>query len=107
MLLASTLLASASARAAGEDDEAWIARYLASGKAPGLVRAHARAQDVEFSQLSGHLGRRARFVLADGRERRGIVESVSGGQVQVRAQFGSGFFLYSLSRNDIRGIQLD
>ncbi len=107
LLLASLLMLALPAHAAGEDDEAWIARYMSSAAAPGLSRGSAQARTLEFAQLSGHVGRRARFVLADGRERRGIVEGVRGGEVQVRAQFGGGFFLYTLSRSEIRGIQLD
>lgn len=95
------------ARAAASDDEAWIARYIASGQAPGLTPSSAQVREIAFAQLGEHVGRRVRFVLNDGRSRHGIVESVGGGQVQVRAQFGSGFFLYGLSRGDIRAIQLD
>lgn len=93
--------------AAGEDDEAWIVRYMGSASAPGVARTGARAQALEFSQLAGHVGQRARFVLDGGRERRGTIEAVRGGQVQVRAQFGGGFFLYSLARGEIRSIHLD
>lgn len=107
LLLASALMFAAPVDAAGEDDEVWIARYMSSAAAPGLARGSGRAQPVEFAQLSGHAGRRARFVLSDGRERRGIVEGVRAGEVQVRAQFGGGFFLYSLSRGEIRSIHLD
>lgn len=107
LLLASLLMLALPVRAAGEDDEAWIAKYMSQAAAPGLSRSGAQARAVEFAQLSGLVGRRARFVLSDGRERRGIVEGLRGGQVQVRAQFGGGFFLYTLSRNEIRSIQLD
>lgn len=106
LLLASLLLAS-SAHAIGEDDEAWIARYMASPSAPGLARNSSQARVLEFAQLSGQVGRRVRFTLNDGRERRGIVEGVRGNTVQVRAQFGGGYSLYTLARNDIRSIQLD
>ncbi|MCX7557513.1 hypothetical protein OS187_11935 [Xanthomonadaceae bacterium JHOS43] len=105
--LAPLLFLAAPAYAAGEEDEAWIARYMSSSSAPGLARGSAQARTVEFAQLSGHIGRRARFVLSDGRERRGLIEGVRGSEVQVRAQFGGGFFLYTLARADLRAIQLD
>ena len=107
MLMASLLLFALPLHAAGEDDEAWIARYMASAGAPGLVRSAAQARVLEFAQLSNHVGQRARFVLTNGRERRGIIEGVRAGEVQLRAQFGGGFFLYSLSRGEIRDIRLD
>ncbi|MEJ5208702.1 hypothetical protein [Denitratimonas sp. CY0512] len=107
LLLAAPLLFALPAQAATADDEAWIARYIASGQAPGLTPSSAQVREITFAQLGEHVGRRVRFVLNDGRSRHGIVESVGGGQVQVRAQFGSGFFLYGLSRSDIRSIQLD
>lgn len=107
LLLASLLMLALPTHASGKDDEAWIARYIASGQAPGLTPSSAQVREIAFAQLGEHVGRRVRFVLNDGRSRHGIVESVGGGQVQVRAQFGSGFFLYGLSRSDIRSIQLD
>lgn len=107
LLLASLLMSALPVHAAGEEDEVWIARYMSTATAPGLVRSAAQARVLEFTQLSHHVGQRARFVLTNGRERRGIIEGVRGGEVQLRAQFGGGFFLYSLSRGEIRDIRLD
>lgn len=107
LVLTALMLVPTPSHAAGEDDEAWIEKYMASASAPGLTRDSRQARTVEFGQLSKHVGQRVRFTLDDGRERRGIVEGTAAGEVQVRAQFNGGFFLYSLSRSDIRNIQLD
>lgn len=107
LLLASLLPIASPVQAASEDDEAWITRYMASPSAPGLSRSSAQARTLEFGQLSTHVGRRVRFTLNDGRERRGIVEGVRGNTVQVRAQFGGGYSLYTLSRSQIRTVHLD
>lgn len=87
-------------------DEAWLRSQISSGAAPGLVQRSApRAADV--AKVAEHVGRRARFALIDGHERIGIIDSVSDGQVRVRAQFGGGFFLYTLSQAEIRSLRLD
>lgn len=107
LLLATLLMVPAVSHAAGEEDEAWIASYMASASAPGLARSGRQARTLEFAQLSGHIGRRVRFTLDGGRERRGLVEGVRGDEVQLRTQLSGGFSLSSVSRRDIRSIQLD
>lgn len=108
VLMAGTLAAGlAQAQAAGADDEAWIGRYLASGKAPGTTRIGTTAQRIEFGELSRYVGRRMRFVLKDGRERGGIVVGVERSRVQVRARLSGGHFLYTLAHSDIRDIHAD
>ncbi|MFA5685295.1 MAG: hypothetical protein WCZ65_06775 [Lysobacteraceae bacterium] len=107
ILTALLWLGAAPAHARDSDDEVWIGRYIASGQAPGISRRDKSVRSVEFGELATMSGRRLRFILNDGRERRGIVAGVEGGQVKVRAQVGGGLFLYSLSRSDIRAIQAD
>ena len=107
LLLASLTLVAAPSHAAGEEDEAWIAGYMAAASAPGLARNSRQVRVIEFPQLSQHIGRRVRFILEGGRERGGIVDSVRGNEVQVRVQLSGGFSQYSLLRSDIRSIQLD
>lgn len=91
----------------GTDDEAWIKRQINSGMAPGLSARRDSARRIEFSDLSQYLGRRLRFVLNDGQQRLGIVTATQSDAVQVRAQFGSGFFLYQLPRSELRELHLD
>lgn len=93
------------ASAAGEEDEAWISRYVASAKAPGV--ALAVEQSVGYDQLSSFVGHRVRVNLRDGRERRGIVERVDRSGALLRSQFSGGFFRYTLSRDDVRDIRVD
>lgn len=106
-LLAALVFSAAPACAAGEDDEAWIASYIATGKAPGLIRSKSQERGIEFEALSGITGKRARFLLANGRERIGVVEQVEKNQVTLRSQYNSGYFRYSLARRDIRAIKVD
>jgi hypothetical protein len=106
-LLAAAMFCAAPLHAAGEDDEAWIASYVASGKAPGLVRNKAQERVIEFDALPGIAGKRARFMLANGRERIGVVEQVEKNRVHLRSQYNSGYFRYSLARGDIRAIRVD
>lgn len=111
VLLASCLLplsaqAQAQAQKNQTSDEAWLRSHIGGGQAPGLIRRSGpRAADV--SKMAEQVGRRARFTLIDGHERVGIIESVNEGQVRVRAQFGGGFFLYTLSQAEIRSLRLD
>jgi hypothetical protein len=95
------------AQAAGEQDEAWITRYIASGKAPGLALSPERSQSIGFDQLSRFVGRRVRVDLQDGRERRGIVEKVDESGAVLRSQVAGGFFRYTLSRAETRAIRVD
>ena len=95
------------ARAAGEQDEAWIARYIASGKSPGVTISADRVRTIGFDQLAGVVGRRVTVSLGDGRERRGILERVDENGAHLRSQFGTGFFRYTLARADVRDIKLD
>lgn len=106
-LLAASIFCAAPLHAAGEDDEAWIASYVASGKAPGLIRNKAQERAIEFEALPGIAGKRARFLLANGRERIGVVEQVEKNRVHLRSQYNSGYFRYSLARGDIRAIRVD
>jgi hypothetical protein len=106
LLLGFALLGCAGvAEAAGEDDAAWIARYVASGRAPGV--ALRTEQKIGFDQLSKFVGHRVRVELDNGRERRGIVERVDRTSARLRSQFSGGFFRFTLSRDDVRGIRVD
>ena len=93
------------ASAAGEDDEAWIARYIDGARAPGV--ALRTEHSIGFDQLSKFVGHRVRVDLANGRERRGIVERVDRSSALLRSQYSGGFFRYTLSRDDVRGIRVD
>lgn len=106
-LLTAGLFFATQANAADQDDEAWIASYVASGKAPGLIRNKSQERGIEFDALSSITGKRARFLLANGRERIGVVEQVEKNRVHLRSQYNSGYFRYSLARRDIRAIKVD
>ena len=106
MMLGFALACSAgAASAAGEDDEAWIARYVGSARAPGV--ALPTEQSIGFDQLAKFVGHRVRVDLGHGRERRGIVERVDRNSALLRSQYSGGFFRFTLSRGDVRGIRVD
>lgn len=104
--LASILLA-APALAAGEDDEAWIARYVASRQAPGVPARGDANQLQGFEQLTRHLGRQVRIALLDGREQVGVVEHVDASGVRLRALLGSGPVEFAVARADLRGFRAE
>ena len=93
------------ARAAGEEDEAWITRYVDSARAPGV--ALRNEQSIGFDQLSKFVGNRVEVHLRNGRERRGIVERVERNSALLRSQYSGGFFRYTVSRADVRIIRVD
>lgn len=105
MLVLAWACCAGAAWAAGEDDEAWITRYVASARAPGV--ALRTEQNIGFDQLSKFVGHRVRVDLGHGRERRGIVERVDRSSALLRSQFSGGFFRYTLSRDDVHGIRVD
>jgi hypothetical protein len=106
-LLLIALALAGSAHAAGEEDESWISRYVASRQAPGIP-ARGDAQQLQgFEQLARHLGRQVRIALHDGREQQGVVESVDATGVRLRALLGSGPVEFGVARADLRGFRAE
>lgn len=106
LLLALMLPALALAVASGDGaDEAWIARYVGSGQAPGVPARRPSADLRGFDQLAAWLGRQVRVVLHDGREQSGVVESVDPAGVRLRTRTGDGVVRFAVARDDLRGFR--
>jgi len=85
-----------------DEDEAWIARYMASQPKP--QHRAAPAATIAFSELPGLRGSMLSVVLRDGRVRQGRLERADGASLELLQTVSGGHYAFTIQRADVARI---